>query len=292
VNGNLAAAMTRALSCGVWPQEGRVSVYVSYTDESESRDQKRGKFLIGGYVADELKWPEFSKRWSEEIITSSPTIPYLHMVDIRSEAWRAKHGITRLQADEKVKRAIQIISQTDFICGYFAPISEPAYLKALQVFLDVGPKGEKNHSKIDYLCFVAYSLHLIKNLSAEHPDLRKVVFNISRKKIISHHLQTDLYDAMVAYLRTFNPAVAKLFGDVVPLIMENHMPLQAADVLCWHVQRLYAKRESEEPEVKRNTVLLMQKNLYKLQIADSALETLADDIRRIAAQEENIDGKE
>jgi hypothetical protein len=282
----LAEALTRALSCGAWPQEGRVSIYVSYTDESESRDQKTGKFLIAGYVADELRWPEFSKRWHEEILSPLPAIPYLHVVDMRSESWRKEHGITRAQAGEKINKAAQIIAETDFITGYYAPISEHAYLKALQVFVQVGPKSERNYSRIDYLCFIAYSLRLIKELASEHQNLRKVIFNISKKTGISHHLQTDLYDVMIEKLSEWNPLVASLFGEVVPLDMRNHMPLQAADLLCWHLQRVYATGGNEnDPEFNKNAALLETRNLYRVPIPDSALETLAQDIARIAAEE-------
>jgi hypothetical protein len=63
------------------PPEGRVSVRVSYTDETEV---KNGRFIIAGYVADELEWPKFSEQWERDIIKSDPPIPYLHMVEIRS----------------------------------------------------------------------------------------------------------------------------------------------------------------------------------------------------------------
>ena len=270
-----------------------MSVYVSYTDESESRGQKTGKFLIAGYVADELKWPEFSKRWQEEVLASIPAIPYLHMVNMRSESWREECGITRAEASDKIYKAAQIIAETNFITGYYAPISEQAYLKALQVFVQVGPKSERYFSRIDYLCFIAYSLGLIKALAREHQDLRKVVFNISKKKPVSHHLQHVLHDAMIEKLLTLNPSVAALFGEVVPLDMRNHMPLQAADMLCWHLQRIYVTGGNEsDPEFNRNAALLERRNLYEVPIPDSALETLAQDIARIAAEEKENEPEE
>jgi hypothetical protein len=268
---DVAAALTRALSCGVWPREGRVSVYVSYTDESQSKDQKSGMFFIAGYVADELKWPEFSKRWSEEVILSDPPIPYLHMVEIRSESWRVKHGLTRVQADEKIRIAVDLIAQTDFITAYCAHISERAYNKLLGVIKDEDPvMATKSH--IDYLCFGGYSVNLLKKLAAEHSDLRKVVFNISRKKGVSHHLEHSLYDATKEMLEQRHPKFAPMFGNVLALDMDDHMPLQAADVFCWHLQRSFSMSGPEDPDTMRHIITILNRGFCNVALPDFAVE--------------------
>lgn len=263
-----------------------MSVYVSYTDEGESKDQKSGLFLIAGYVADELKWPDFAKRWSEEVILSQPAIPYLHMTEIRSESWRAKHGLTRAQGEKKVRKAVEVIAQTDFITAHFSHISEAAYLKALAVFHREDQKMAAK-SRIDYLCFGIYALFLVKKLALEHPELRKIVFNISRRNTVSHHLQYSLHDAIQEMLEKTNPQTAPLFGDILPLNMSEHMPLQAADVLCWHLQRSYSMSNSEELETMKNIILLLNKGLYDLPIPDVALEKLASIYLENKKQEEN-----
>jgi len=282
----LAEALTRALSCGVWPREGRLSVYVSYTDESQSQDQKGGRFIIAGYVADELKWPDFSRRWSEEVVTSDPPIPYLHMVEIRSRDWRAKHGINREQAEVKVRKAIEIIAQADFITGYCAHVSEDAYLKALGIFRAEDSKMAAK-SKIDYICFSAYALFLTKKLAAEFPDLRKVVFNISNKQDVSNALQGILHGVMEEMFEKVHPKIYPLFGDFVPLNMENHMPLQAADVFCWHLQRAINMSKQEEPETMRNTIAILTKGFCDLSIPDAALEQVVSDYLENRKQEES-----
>jgi hypothetical protein len=102
------------------PPEGRVSVHVSYTDETEV---KNGRFMIAGYVADELEWPKFSEQWERDIIKSDPPSPYLHMVESRSREWREKYGITKEQGEEKVRRAVNLISGTDAMTGFISQIS-------------------------------------------------------------------------------------------------------------------------------------------------------------------------
>lgn len=265
-----------------------MSVYVSYTDETESPDQRSGHFLIAGYVGDESKWPEFSRLWEEKILLSAPQIPYIHMVDIRSEAWRLKHGISRAEADEKVRRAVDLIAATDFFDGYITQVPEPAYLSALKILNDGGINRKRNPSRIDYICFIAYSLQLVKQFAMTRPDVRKIIFAISKKMIVSHHISHDLYDAMVNELKEYAPDLAAKFGEVLPLDMENQAPLQAADILCWHLQRS-ARNVVEEDEVIRNTNILTERAaLYALNVPGAALEDLAKNlIKEIKEQSES-----
>ncbi len=282
---DVAQALTRALSCGVWPREGRMSVYVSNTDESQSKDQKSGQFFIAGYVADEQKWPDFSKRWNEEVISSDPPIPYLHMVDIRSQTWRDKHELSRAEADEKVNKAVAVIAQTDFITAYCAHISECAYNKMHDVLKAKDPAmAAKSH--IDYLCFGAYSVLLLKKLAVDDPTLRKVIFNISRKKGVSHHLEHSLHDATLEMLENRHPKFAPMFGDVLALNMDDHMPLQSADVFCWHLQRSYSMSKPEDPDTMRNIITLLNKGFCNVGIPDSALEALTESYLEFKRREE------
>ena len=45
----VAAATVRSLFCGMRPLEGRVSVYVAFSDESGVADNRR-EFLVAGYI--------------------------------------------------------------------------------------------------------------------------------------------------------------------------------------------------------------------------------------------------
>jgi hypothetical protein len=249
-----------------------LSKYISYTDESASPDQT-GIFLISGYVGDEVNWPEFSNRWRQEILAPKPTIPYLHMVEIRSTAWRQTHKITRDEASEKVHKAVRLISEMDFMSAYFAQISEKAYSNAVKVVENAGINVDS--SEIDYICFIAFSLRLMQEISRSQPAVEQIDFNISKKQRISHHLQHGLHEAMALELQVMNSKLAMMFGKVVPLDMREHTPLQAADVLCWHLQRSYSSRQPEEIEVLRNTAILQNKELAAIEVPDMALEALS-----------------
>jgi hypothetical protein len=57
--------------------------------------------------------------------------------------------------------------------------------------------------------------------------------------------------------------------------MEEHMPLQAADVLCWHVQR--ANNDNEEPEVINNIQLLQEREFVEaVEITEAQIDAITD----------------
>ena len=255
-----------------------MAVYVSYTDETASADRS-GHFLIAGYVASETDWPYFSRRWSDEILAADPPIPYLHMVEIRSEAWRQEHGITRVQADEKVRKAVQLIATTSYIKPYVAQVLESAYLAAQHRIDDAGIETQRHHDAVDYLVFIAYALMVLT--SDDHSGACRINFAISKKRHISHHIQHGLRDELIKGMEEANPALARLFGDVLPLTMEDHMPLQAADVLCWHLQRSHSDLTSEESEVLHNIRVLQEVGFMGSDIRADTLDQLAINLIRI-----------
>jgi hypothetical protein len=244
-------------------------VYVAYSDESGSGDG-RGHFLVAGYGADEREWPEFSQLWLEQIIQSVPRIPYLHMVEIRSEAWRKRNGITKDEAHEKVKRAIKLILNTKFIEPYIGTMNQVHYSGLKGFFSSRGYSIGRHQGAADIPCFFTYAFSLIHNVAVRKPDIHKITFNISNKKTIENYIRRDVREAMVAYFETTNPYLATLLGDVLPLPMEMNMPLQAADVLCWHLQRKIHANNSTQEE-KEDIAAFVNKGICGLELTESML---------------------
>lgn len=241
---DLAEALTRSLSCGIWPLEGRVSVYVSWSDESSSNSGS-GQFLVSGLVADEKCWPNFSRRWVEEVL-QNPPIEYLHMVEIRSKAWRAERNVTQEQAKEKVRTAIRIICEEAPVKIYMGSLPEGVFAASTKRLVKAGGELPRHQGNPDYPAFTAYALAVLEQTSSNIPGLERVRFNISNKKHVSHHIRNGVRDALIQHYRDQGSPIASMIGDILPLCMEDNMPLQAADVVCWHLQRAYAKREDTE----------------------------------------------
>jgi hypothetical protein len=85
-----------------------VAVFVAFSDETEVA-QADGEFFFGGYVAREDEWPWVSRAWQERVLDGPPSIPYLHMREIRNEDWRATHGISLHDAESRVSEAARIM---------------------------------------------------------------------------------------------------------------------------------------------------------------------------------------
>ena len=87
----------------------------------------------------------------------------------------------------------------------------------------------------DYFCFLAYSSTVVAKVSAMYPDAKKVDFVVSKKGKLTTRLQV-FHEEM----RRLMPEYEDLIGELIPATMEERLPLQAADLLCWHIQRYYA----------------------------------------------------
>src|ERR1700754_5288913 len=86
-----------------------MGIYVAAGDESDGPKQD-GWFLFGGFVAPAEDWTRwFAPAWTERVLQGPPAIPYLHMVDIRSPNWCKQHGLTRLQAEDRIDAAVKVI---------------------------------------------------------------------------------------------------------------------------------------------------------------------------------------
>jgi len=79
-------------------------VIVGFSDESATGDAL-GPFLQAGYLAPKTSWPFVENAWNERILRRDPRIDYLHMVEIRDGDWQAQHGLSRLQAEDKIEFA-------------------------------------------------------------------------------------------------------------------------------------------------------------------------------------------
>ena len=224
---------------GIW-RESLVSVYVAYSDESGTPD-KDGIFLVGGYVADQQDWPAFAEAWQKKVLQSPPIIPYLHIAELRGKEFQQKHGLTEADALHKVRRAVNVIRESNFITGYFGEIERKDFSFLRQYCADREVVWPDNLNDPDYLPFIAYAELTMRRVVSQHTGVRKIDFVVSRKRRVSHHC-VRFTDEIRA---TLNPALPGIVGDLLPASMEEHEALQAADLLCWHIQRVSAKSATE-----------------------------------------------
>jgi uncharacterized protein DUF3800 len=261
-----------------------VSLYVSWSDES-SVDNGKGPFVIAGVVGDNDCWPQFSKQWVEEVLEPAPTIPYLHVVEIRSKAFREKYGLTWDDATEKVRQAVRVICAASPLQIYMGSLPEAAYTALKEKVVAAGAKIGRHSEYADYPCFVGYAFAVLNQTGHDVPDLRKVNFVVSRKKYVSHYLQEEVRETLIRFFTDAQPHIAGVVGDVIPLSPEDHPPLQAADVVCWHLNRAYS---GNEEDVRDNIKALSDKGIVGIPYDLSLMEKLEDGLlRRIKEKQDD-----
>jgi hypothetical protein len=221
-----------------------MAVFVAFSDEAAVADPQ-GTFLMGGYAADEKEWPYVVTAWKERVLDGPPRIPYLHMHEIRSEAWRQKHGISYNQAEDRVSEAVRVM----FSSGAVSAIGSFIRRGDLEQTIQSGLRAEGTRLPIglnepDYLCFIAYAAHCLAQIYNRHHDVDRVDFVVSRKKKITHHIAT-FHEDLKNWLK---PPTDRLVGHLIPGDMQDHLPLQAADLICWHMQRYFAKTMTRTDE--------------------------------------------
>ena len=129
----------------------------------------------------------------------------------------------------------------------------------------------------DYLCFVAYAVNAVQYVQENFPDVERVDFVVSRNQGVSGRF-TQFKDSLRDFFKQENPALAPLVGDLIPASMEDRVPLQAADLLCWHMQRMLSNTADAEDE--RNWKILGDSNGRILPFHADALDKFADAIIR------------
>jgi len=129
------------------------------------------------------------------------------------------------------------------------------YLSEIQKEIENGEfKYPAKLKQPDYMCFMAYMRTALLALTKHYDDVTMVTFYVDEKKHVSHYYKKFREEFRAFLENSPHPEVASLVGEVIPVSMQFHMPLQAADCLLWHIQRAYA--HTEEPEDKKNLELL------------------------------------
>lgn len=220
-----------------------MAVFVAYSDESGVGNTS-GEFMVTGYVAKEEEWPYVSRAWQERVLDGKPKIPYLHMTEMRDEEWRKTkgNGISYEESERRIDEAVKLLSHSGALSIVTSTIQRSELTKVIHERFGGKKKVPENLREPDYFCFLAYSMIVLKRAHAVYQDAEQVDFVVSRKQRITHYIQ-EAHDKLREIME---PELLPLMGDIVPASMENRLPLQAIDLLCWHQQRLAAKRMTDQ----------------------------------------------
>jgi hypothetical protein len=220
-----------------------MTVFVSFSDESGIPDSA-GDFLVSGYAAEESAWQFITASW-QEMLDGPPKIPYLHMNEIRHQEWREEHGISHLDSQDRVDAAVHILSVSKCLSVVRSVMNRADLAAIVHGRFKSKTRIPIHLREPDYFCFLAYLVFTLAEVSKKTPAVDKVDFVVSRKERITHHLHS-LHRDIGVWLKHEYPQLEKLMGDIIPASMDDRLPLQAADVLCWHQQKSIAGTEEKE----------------------------------------------
>ena len=96
--------------------------------------------------------------------------------------------------------------------------------------------GAKNKFVPDYLAFMSYAYAAILYCQQFRPDAEKVDFIVERNGDLTDHIKEFYAGMAIACEANDHPELISMLGSLTPAD-KDRVPLQAADVLCWHTQR-------------------------------------------------------
>ena len=213
-----------------------MSVWVVGADETETTE-----FFYAGFAAPLEDWEDwFIPAWQERVLNGPPTIPLLHMTDIRSEKWRDKYGLSRPESERRVDEAFRVIRSLGSLYPILCWTNAEHFRASLGERKIVGPPRAQFTNAYayepDYLCFINLAMIAIFYVKSVDPAPVKVDFIVERNGKITEHMK-DFHESMVRSFRALgHPEHADLIGDLIPA-GKDCLPLQAADLLCWYSQR-------------------------------------------------------
>jgi hypothetical protein len=216
--------------------------YVAYSDES-AIGGSTGEFLVAGYAAAEDEWPCFERAWADRVLSGRYPIPYLHIIDIRDLPWLESHSVR--YADSIVDEAIRVLYSTGALSAYCSVMRRDHLQAAIQSRYSTRRRIPRGLNAPDYACFMGFAGSAVRHCTQFHDDVGRVDFVVSEKENISKHMHEVLE---ILKTNPDAPPEVALIGTVTVGEMETCLPLQAADVLCWHIQRYFSGKYSRLDE--------------------------------------------
>jgi hypothetical protein len=230
-----------------------MAVFLAASDETSGANAF-GLYHYAGWLAPEPDWYRFfAPAWQERVLDGPPTIPYLHMTQMRGWRWRAQVGISDANMNDRLDEAARVIDTLGSLypfkitidAGVFRPLYKPHKML-------VGSGGQKDHQP-DFLAFTSYAYAVLLYVHTHYPDTEKVDFLVENNSEITKHVH-ELFGSLPDSLNYIGqPELVPLIGGFSAAGKE-HAPLQAADYLCWHIQRANLQKLDDRDYRRWNTI--------------------------------------
>jgi hypothetical protein len=246
-----------------------MTVFLAALDETRS---KEGDFTLGGWVAAEDDWTRyFEPAWTDRVLNGQVPIPYLHMSEIWNAKWQEKHGLKGRDAYWTVEEAVTVIYGMGSLYPITAGVSDREFQTILvEPLRKIGGFGEILEEP-DYLCYVAFANIVLRYVYEVFPHATRVDFLAEESQRTSGKM-SHFHSHLLETLEPF-PEVHHLIGTMTPK-GKLSIPLQAADTLCWFVQRAQAGPLSRAD--RRRFIMMTRRPGYPYQHSVEDLQELSN----------------
>ena len=199
----------------------------AFTDDSASRSDDQRLFMAG-YLNETAKWALFSTAWEEELKVS-PSIDYLKMAE--AFAFKGQFvGWTEAARDEKLTGLARVIR-------HFKPLSFEVSVSRSEYDRLVTPHAPRGLGPHFVCCFgVIASVARAADVNGFDTPID---FIFDKQDGVEDDARL-FFGEMIKHL----PASARKLVRRPPSFKDDklHLPLQAADMLAWHVRRKHETR--------------------------------------------------
>jgi hypothetical protein len=256
-----------------------MAVFVAASDETTG-GTALSPYHYAGWIAPEPDWSNFfAPAWQERVLDGPPKIPYLHMTEIRSRAWRNEYGITEADADERLDEAARVIDQSESLFPLMFTIDISVFEPLYKEHKMIAASGGVKDFQPDFLAFVAYAFGVLRYVHTNHPSAEKVDFVVENNSEITKHIH-DLYECFpIGLNHVGQPELIPLLGEFFPG-GKDRVPLQAADYLCWHCRRADSDALDDERDARRFGTIANRKGV-RIHLPTSVLIGLSESFRAL-----------
>jgi hypothetical protein len=243
-----------------------------YVDDSGSDPDPQGYFILAGYLMEEPRWVDFASRWHAQLKRDYP-VDYSRMADAE-EGTGPYSGMDSVFRKRKVRDLAEVIRDchpTALACimswkDYMAHIKE-----------QVDPRLDNPYSVL-FFKIMAMSAELQKRFNEGIPEEIKVRHGIAIKPV--DFIFDDQGPAGLKCLQWY-AALRERVSEPDRTIIANTPqfkddrdlnPLQAADMLAWHVRRSFS-----HPQEDRHSMLdlIVPAGLWQYEVSSNELADIA-----------------
>lgn len=195
----------------------------AYTDDSAS-DVGDQRLFMAGYLNTAENWALFVEAWGEEL-RAPPKIDYLHMVEANNLRGQFK-GWSVADRDEKLRGMARVIR-------HFRPISYEFSVPRREFYSLVKPVSPRGLGLPHFT--VAFTVvSSVARYIASHGVKLPIDFIFDEQDGVS-----DDINLFFSYMKRDIPREARKLINGTPVFRDDRqeVPLQAADMLAWHVRR-------------------------------------------------------